>query len=113
MAKRVVGPAERGRLGRLVERWRTSGRSAREFGEKHGLSVSALRYWERRLGKSPRPGRRERRGGFAAVRLTPDGPEARGLRLEIALASGDVIRVTGEVPIERIVEVVTLLRSGC
>jgi hypothetical protein len=47
------------------------------------------------------------------VRLTPDGAEGRGLGLEIALASGDVIRVTGEVPIERIVEVVTLLRSGC
>ena len=105
--------AERARADRLARQWRAGGLSAREFAERHGLSVWTLRYWSQRLTKATRALRRERRGGFAAVRLTPDGPEAQGPELQIALASGDVVRVTGDIAIDRIRDIVTLLRSGC
>lgn len=45
----------------LVEEWRASGRTAREFAAAHGVADSALRYWSSRLSQRKPPTSTSRR----------------------------------------------------
>jgi transposase-like protein len=63
----------------LVEEWRVSGQSARQFAKAHGIADTALRYWANRLGDDEQPGREggaKRRGAARPRRLTSAGPAA-------------------------------------
>jgi len=124
MAKGTAGAGERERL---VARWRRSGQSAAVFAERHGISQWALYWWARQGGagaKGRRPGRRSVRRsttaaapGFIPVRLVgeehsdPPAPDE-GI-VEIRLRGGDVVRVVGEVSVERLRAVVTAVRQAC
>ena len=139
MAQRRGGPAERERLKSLVGRWRRSGRSAVDFGERHGLSQWALYYWAKRFENEPE-GRKSGRGGAirqqgAPRRAVSRSKPGRDLELipvqllgderpvhrampaegvvEIQLRSGDVVRVVGEVPVERLRQIVAAVRQSC
>ena len=124
MAKETVGAGERKRL---VARWRRSGQSAAVFADRHGISQWALYGWARQGGagaKGRRPRQRSVRhsttagaSGFIPVRLVgeehsdPPAP-AEGI-VEIRLRGGDVVRVVGEVGVERLRAVVTAVRQAC
>ena len=123
MAKGTVGSGERKRL---VAMWRRSGQSAAAFADRHGISLWALYWWARQGGagaKGRRPPQRSGRSttagapGFIPVRLVgeehsdPPAP-AEGI-VEIRLCGGDVVRVGGEVSVERLRAVVTAVRQAC
>jgi hypothetical protein len=118
MAKRTIGAGERERRKRLVAAWRRSGESAAEFGERRHISQWALYSWAKELGAGPKRRRRERRPlGFIPVRLVDDGhadPLAcTEAAIEIQLRGGDVVRIVGEVSVERLRAVVTAVRQAC
>ena len=128
MAKRTIGAGERRRRKRLVAEWRRSGESAAEFGGRRGISQWALYSWVKQLGAGPNRHRQKRRPvrrsttarvpGFIPVRLVGDGhadPPAQGTEgvVEIQLRGGDVVRVVGEVSVERLRAVVTAVRQAC
>jgi len=123
MAKGTVGSGERKRL---VAMWRRSGQSAAAFADRHGISQWALYWWARQGGagaKGRRPPQRSGRSttagapGFIPVRLVgdehcdPPAP-AEGM-VEIQLRGGDVVRIVGEVSVERLRAVVTAVRQTC
>jgi len=124
MAKRTVGSGERKRL---VARWRRSGQSAAAFADRHGISQWALYWWARQGGagaKGRRPAQRSVRHsttagapGFIPVRLVgeehSDPPAPAEGMVEIRLCGGDVVRVVGEVSVERLRAVVTAVRQAC
>jgi hypothetical protein len=124
MAKGTVGSGERKRL---VARWRRSGQSAAAFADRHGISQWALYWWARQGGAGAKGRRPPQRSvprsttagapGFIPVRLVgdehsdPPAP-AEGI-VEIRLRGGDVVRVVGEVSVERLRAVVTAVRQAC
>lgn len=58
VARSVYWSEDDGRL--AVTAWRESGESAKQFGDKHGLSARRLQWWSRRLGEptvTPPPAR--------------------------------------------------------
>jgi|SRR3990172_9330833 len=138
MAQRKNGPAERERLKSLVGRWRRSGRSAADFAERHGLSPWALYYRAKRFGNEPEGHKSGRSRGrqqeaprravsrkpgrdldLIPVHLLGGGPAVKSPRvpvegvMEIQLRSGDVVRVVGEVSVERLREIVAAVRQSC
>ena len=124
MAKGTVGSGERKRL---VAMWRRSGQSAAAFADRHGISQWALYWWARQGGagaKGRRPPQRSVRHsttagapGFIPVRLVgeehSDPPAPAEGMVEIRLRGGDVVRVVGEVNVERLRAVVTAVRQAC
>lgn len=143
MAKPKVGPAEFERRRSVVERWRRSGQSAPSFAKRQGMSHWALYSWASRVGGDPGRRQSERRHGRAAARredqrlsvadatpeaaidlvpvrlLSEHGSAAAPERgsgdgvLEIHFRSGDVVRVLGDVPVERVRAVVSAVRQAC
>jgi len=127
MVSRTIGARERGQRTRLVAKWRRSGQSAAAFADRHGISQWALYWWARQAGaaaKRRRPRRRAVRRsttaeapGFIPVRLLadehPDPPAPAEGIVEIRLRGGDVIRVVGEVGVERVRAAVTAVRQTC
>ena len=128
---RAIGAVERERRGRVVASWRRSGKSAAEFGRRHGLSQWTLYTWARQVGSRGRARQRpsERRlggpGGAAGrvnllpVRLVAEhevaptvgpAPEA---AIEVRLRTGEAVRVVGEVPAERVRAVVAAVLETC
>lgn len=57
--------AKRREMGKVVSRWRTSGKSARGFAREAGIPESRLWYWKRRIGDSEAP-------TFVPVRIVPE-----------------------------------------
>lgn len=137
MAKGRATAEERGRLRNLVGGWRRSGRSAADFARSQGVSQWALYYWAKRFGNEPDGGRSAGRGGregaprrvvsrskprrdldLIPVQLLGEERPADSLRpvagmVEIQLRSGDIVRVGGEVPAERLRDIVTAVRQSC
>jgi hypothetical protein len=127
MAKRRIGAGERERRKRLVAAWRRSGQSAAEFGGGRGISKWALYSWVNQVGAGPNCRRQKRRpvqssttaaaAGFIPVRLVgdehADPPGRTEGAIEIQLRGGDVVRVVGEVSVERLRAVVVAVRQAC
>jgi transposase-like protein len=130
MAK-AVPSAEVERRERVVASWRASGASAPEFARRHGVSRWALYRWASRVEKGVRHQRRGRsnvervvaqQGGAPSLDLMPvqllDRPAdqvapAADARVEIQLRTGEVVRVIGEVPAERVRAVVAAVLATC
>src|SRR5207245_9394923 len=87
----------------LARRWRDSGAKARVFAQEHGVTTWTLYYWRKRLLSLERPTCRRRRSR-RRVRLAPVHvmtAAADGTRdLEIMLACGDRLRVSGGATVE-------------
>lgn len=92
-----------------VARWRASGKSAREFAARHGLSAVTLYGWAR-----PAAGRVQPQG-FVEVHLPPaaEAPPAMQGSIEIELAGGRVVRVREHVDLELLRAVVEVLEPRC
>lgn len=83
----------------IVDRWRASGASAREFAAREGVVSGTLSWWGNRLKPGgPRRAREAKAKGqaFAPLRVTSSSSGAGG-RVEIVTPSGLVVRVTGAV----------------
>lgn len=127
---RSVGRAEREQRRRLVVRWQGSGESAPEFAKRHGVSSWQLYAWAKQTGGR---GPAERQRGVASrrehggpsegpgidilpVRLVADRvstPVPAAAVVEVQLRGGEVVRVVGEVPMERVRAVVTAVLAAC
>ncbi len=127
---RLVAPAEDERRKRLVGMWRRSGASAPEFAKRHGVSAWQLYAWAKRAGgdgtpepqrraRSPRKSRRRSRHAgidILPVRLLADqvrSPVPDAAVVEVQFRGGEVVRVLGEVPVERVRAVVTAVLAAC
>ena len=137
-----VGSAELERRRSVVERWRRSGQSAAVYSKRHGMSQWTLFAWARKCdsrserprggrGAAPSGGRQRARGSSRAkakrevdlvpVRLLGHDESSTDPRavavdsgfIEIQLLGGEVIRVLGEVPVERVRSVVAAVRQAC
>ena len=73
---------------RLIERWRRSGRSVRDFCEHHGVAIPSFYAWRRTL---------ERRAAevpaFVPVQVVADAAPAQAGALEVILRDGRMVRV--------------------
>ena len=130
MAK-TVPSAEVERRERLVARWRASNESAPEFAKRHGESHWALYRWAKRAGRPghqrPRASEKgqgigRRSSGVPRLDLLPvrllggasgGAVTAAAAMVEIQLSSGEVVRVVGEVPTERVRAVVAAVLGAC
>jgi transposase-like protein len=98
----------------LIEQWRAAGTSATTFAREHGVSVSTLFRWRRRLaGATPEPlPRATEAGHLVPVRLV-SALEEGATALEVTLTTGDRIRLASGVTPETLRVVVQVLRSAC
>jgi hypothetical protein len=107
-ARSIYWHEDDGRL--AVTAWRESGESAKQFGDKHGLSARRLQWWSRRLGE---PAVTPPRAHPNTVELVPIGLIQRDDRdepIEIVVGSF-TIRVPRRVDPDALRVVVGVLRS--
>ncbi|MGV1030505.1 MAG: IS66 family insertion sequence element accessory protein TnpA [Dermatophilaceae bacterium] len=86
--------------GEIVERWRASGESAREFATHEGVVPGTLSWWGNRLKTDVARRARVAKGteqAFTQLRVTGSSSSSSGGRVEVVTPSGLVVRVTGAV----------------
>lgn len=96
----------------LLAEQEASGRSLIEFARERGLSPWTLYGWRGKLGRSRRRRRAEiadSEPGFVAVDVVGAAPATS--EIEVLLADGVLVRVSRDVAIARLVELVRALRS--
>lgn len=74
----------------LVEQWRQSGKSQKQFSEENHIKLWTLLYWVQKYRRSKTPEQ-----GFASLTLAPE-PGARSggnPKIEIELTGGIVVRI--------------------
>jgi transposase len=78
-----------------VKRWKKSGLTAAEFGEREGIEGRQLHWWKWHLGKKEVPSATELPLRLLPVRVVParDVGVSKERPLEIVLQSGHVLRV--------------------
>jgi len=97
----------------LLEEHEHRGGSLRSFAEARGLSVWTLYGWRRLLGLT-RPRATSSSSRLVAVDIVNDRPASRtaaGEQLEVIFGDGLRLRLPSKVPVDRLAEVVTALRS--
>jgi hypothetical protein len=78
------------------------------------MTRDGFHYWRTRFGSGTTE--RETRGkrvAFAPVRVVDDGVAPSPAAIEIRLASGDVIRVGRDLPLDRLGSIIRVLRERC
>lgn len=81
----------------IMERWRQSGLTTREFAEQEGLHASLLYQWRKQLkaaAEQPTP-TEGLRPGFSELRLSTTQPQQSAV--EIVTRNGRTVRVHGEI----------------
>jgi transposase len=81
----------------IVERWRASGESAREFAAREGVVAGTLSWWGNRLKAQSASLSESKSQAFAQVRVTGSSSSSGGGRVEVVTPSGLVVRVMGAV----------------
>ena len=95
---------------RLVEQFRGSGLSRKEFADSAGVHVNTLYKWLRQEANEKAP----RAQVAVPVRVRADAPGAtRASALEVVLKSGRTIRVHGEFDRRTLVDLVDTLEVSC
>jgi hypothetical protein len=77
---------------RQLQKQKSSGMSVREFCQHQSLAESAFHYWRREIERRDREGNGVGQPAFLAVEVKTPGYES---SIEVALASGHVVRVRG------------------
>lgn len=92
-----------------VARWRASGKSARAFAERHGLSAVTLYGWARTAREQAEL------QGFVEVQLPQVAEVTRATlgSIEIELAGGRVVRIREQVDFALLRAVLDVLESQC
>jgi hypothetical protein len=86
----------------IVQRWRASRLTARDFATREGLNAATLRWWSSRLSQPPPP------SGFIELQLAAPAPTS---ALSIVLRDGLRIEVSESFDPELLRRVVTALES--
>jgi transposase-like protein len=73
---------------RRIAQWRTSGRSVRDFCERHGLATASFYNWRRALAR-----RAAEQLAFVPVQVVADAVPAPASALEVVLVDGRAVRV--------------------
>ena len=102
----------RGKMERLVARWRASGETLSGFARRHGVSRDKLQYWSQKLSSIS-----SGRGGNGESALVPvqllGGAEGREAALEIVLTGGERVLVRAALPVDLVQGVISALRERC
>jgi transposase-like protein len=88
----------------LVRQWERSDESRQAFAARHGLTVSQLEYWKRRV-------REEAPVSLAAVQVLRDADAAAGGSVELLLTTGERLTIHEGVSADLVRCVVTALRT--
>jgi hypothetical protein len=103
----------------MVEKWRSSGLSAREFAAQQRISPVTLYWWSSRLGKQAAARHTDASTATMPTLLPVEiVDEARPIsqstpvHLEVVLPRGEVIRVPPGVDLSELGRVVAVLRGG-
>jgi hypothetical protein len=97
------------RMRALFDQWRSSGESIVAFSKRHGITPWKFQYWRGRFGR----GGRSKNARFAPVRLVNDVASYDGYVIEVALSSGETIRVGSNASLEMLRGVLSVLRDRC
>jgi len=105
-----------------VAGWRASGLTAKQYAQTQGVHAGTLMGWASRLAKGakrrPRAGQETAaRARFIPVRVTPPLLASRvdgqpGLTAEIILISGRRVRLSGELKLEQLGQLLDALEGG-
>ena len=101
---------------RLVERWRSSGLTAREFSGREGINIGRLWAWSSKMRRETTPAAAPmtRSAEPMAPRMLPvrvtTGADA---HYEIVTTSGRVVRASGDFDPMTLARLATALESGC
>ena len=90
-----------------IHRWRCSGLSARDFCERHRLTLSSFYAWRRTLQQ-----RDAAAGAFVPVHVVPDAPAVGASALEVVLAGGRRLRVAPGFDPATLRQLLTVLEEG-
>jgi transposase-like protein len=98
----------------LIDQWRSAGTAATTFAREHGVSVSTLFRWRRRLAAATPEAltRPPDAGHLVPVRLV-SALEESAPAMEVTLTTGDRIRIGSGITPETLRVVVQVLRSAC
>ena len=75
----------------LVEVWRTSGQTRKQFSANHGLKVAKLIYWIARKNRHDRQIEQSEPGGFVA--LSPTGSNEQAPKMVVSYPNGVKLEV--------------------
>lgn len=100
-----------------IQQWRRSGATHVQYCKEHKLSVSAFRWWRRKLKGEP-PGRRKRSRPasvptFAEIRLPRGGEAAAAYAYEIILPNRTQLRLRQNFDAEAVSTLVSVLGASC
>lgn len=103
----------------IVQAWKASGETAKQYASRHGLNAGTLGWWRSQLSKqayisaAPRPGRRARRNtsaaAFTEVVVKPPAPIESPL--EVVTRSGHRVVVRGRVDAASLRAVLSVLET--
>ena len=100
--------SQRGRMTRLVARWRGSGESQAGFARRHGVAPWTFWYWCRKVSREDRRQSDDASAPpFVPVRLAP---EAEAGVVEVLLPAGERLRIGAGASTEMVRAVVAALR---
>jgi hypothetical protein len=95
----------RDEMSRLIDEWRTSGRTATAFAAENGITRAKFEYWKARLGVREGTGRRV--PGFVPVQLVGEGRAG----CEVVLANGNRLVIREAVSLELLQGLIGALRE--
>lgn len=72
----------------LVEQWKLSGKSQKQFSADHNIKLPTFVYWVKKHRQQQSPDI-----GFAKVEMTQNGTTPALARIEIELSDGSVVRI--------------------
>lgn len=98
---------------RLIERWRRSGRSVRDFCEHNGIAIPSFYAWRRRLQRGDRQDAAPTPTPVTFVPIPlPTQPPADDALIEVVLRNGRRLRLTPSVALSVVRDLVALLEEA-
>ena len=92
-----------------LEAWQASGLSVRQFCQQEGLAAPSFYAWRKRLTQVPKDGSEEPASGrFIEVTMPRNQPVA----LELALVSGNTLKIPADTDSQTLREVITILQQA-
>jgi len=97
-----------------IRRYRASGQGAAEYAAARGLNAGTLCGWASKLGEVEAEQDSERRFLPVRVKRAEDaaGSVVHPGELEVILCNGRRVRIVGDVPRERLAELLTIVEGG-
>ena len=110
MSKAKSSPEEQRQFWQMaLEAWQTSGLSVRQFCQQEGLAAPSFYAWRKRLTQARQDGPEQPPStGFIELTMPSSGPVA----LELALVSGNTLKIPADTDSQTLREVITILQQA-